>query len=208
MHTIKFLEYNDLQKKIMSEEETLENIFDLVVEGKPSEIERQALLSAETWAEYAFENNKEYHLVIYSNDKPLVHITNSTIDIAVNFLTYHEGKLFKHLTMVYDKYNTDILFDEGINQSFENNNIFLSKIEQYTLEEEKEAQNEMVFQLNGEVNVFTTVLDKKNNKTSTEAKKTKVNISHNFIRSPQNYTDYEYLLDYKSILKPEYLDIV
>ena len=32
-------------------------------------------------------------------------------------------------------------------------------------------------------------------------------ISHNFVRSPQHYLDYDYLLDYENILKPEYFDV-
>ncbi|NML69648.1 hypothetical protein HHL23_07550 [Chryseobacterium sp. RP-3-3] len=208
MYTVKFLEYNQLLKRILSEEDTLENICDLVVEKKPNKEEKEALKSTEDWAKYAFEKNKEYHLVFYNGEKSIAHITNSFFDITVDFLDYIEGELKIYLSMTYFKFNMDIVFKQNRNEKFPNDELFLGQINNYFEDSDKEIQNELAFKLNGNTNIFITTLDKESNKSNTEVKKTKVNISHNFIRSPETYKDYEYLLDYKSILKPEYLDIV
>lgn len=207
MYNYKFLEYNNLTKKIMSEKDTLANIYDLIVEKKTNKEEEEALKSTENWAKYAFKNNKEYHIVIYKNEKPIAYINNSFYDITVNFIDYQVGELIIYLSMIYYKYNMDIVFKENRNEKFPNKQLFLGQINSYIKEVSKEINTELVFKLNGNTNIFITEYDKHTNKSITDAKKTKVKISNNFVKQPENYKDYEYLLDYKNILKPEYLDL-
>lgn len=207
MYLYKFLEYSDLEKNLLSEDETLENIFHTVLEGKPNKEEKKALTTTEDWSKYAYKNKKEYHLTVYLNDKLYAYIDNSNMDINVDFLTNNQGEIFKHLTLVYDKYNMDIAFEEDRNEKFPNNALFLSQINNYYEDDEKKVTNKLIFKLDGSTNILSTTFDKKNKKTFTEAKKTKVNVSHNFVSPPQNYIDYEKLIDYKNILKPEYLNL-
>ncbi|AZB11538.1 hypothetical protein EG344_23265 [Chryseobacterium sp. G0162] len=191
----------------MSEQDTLDNINDLIIEKKSSKEEKEAAKNVENWAKYAFENNKEYHIMIFNDEKPLAYINNNYNDITVEFLTYNGGNLFIYLSLVYDKFNMEISFKEDRDEPFPNNDLFLSQVNSIYEDDLVNIQNELVFKLSGNTNIFETTFDKKNNKSKTEAKKTKVNVSHNFIRRPQNYKDYEYLLDYKNILKPEFLDL-
>ncbi|MBD8082519.1 hypothetical protein [Chryseobacterium caseinilyticum] len=207
MYLYKFLQYNDLEKSVLSEDETLENIMDLVLDGTPNKEEKKALITSEDWSKYAYQNEKEYHLTVYLNDKLYCYIDNSTMDINIDFLTYNQGEIFKHLTLVYDKYNMDIAFEEDRYEKFQDDALFLSQINNYYEDDEKKVTNKLIFKLDGSANILSTTFDKKNKKTSTEAKKTKANVSHNFISPPKNYIDYEKLIDYKNILKPEYLDL-
>ena len=207
MITYKFLQYNNLSNEIMSEQDTLDNINDLIIEKKSSKEEKEAAKNVENWAKYAFENNKEYHIMIFNDEKPLAYINNNYNDITVEFLTYNGGNLFIYLSLVYDKFNMEISFKEDRDEPFPNNDLFLSQVNSIYEDDLVNIQNELVFKLSGNTNIFETTFDKKTNKSKTEAKKTKVNVSHNFIRRPQNYKDYEYLLDYKNILKPEFLDL-
>ena len=101
MYTIKFLEYNDLMKQVMNEEDTLDNA--LTNLDKVTKDDRLHLKNIETWAKYAFENNKEYFATIYQNDKPIASINNYFLGISIDFLTYNQGKLFIYLSMFYDK---------------------------------------------------------------------------------------------------------
>lgn len=55
MYTLKFLEYNDLMKEVMSEEGTLDNILTLSLENKPTAEDKKHLNNAEDWAKYAFD---------------------------------------------------------------------------------------------------------------------------------------------------------
>ncbi|MBP2617550.1 ABC-type Fe3+/spermidine/putrescine transport system ATPase subunit [Chryseobacterium jejuense] len=191
----------------MSEQDTLDNINDLIIEKKSSKEEKEAARNVESWAKYAFENNKEYHIMIFNDEKPLAYINNNYNDITVELLTYNGGNLFNYLSLVYDKFNMEISFKEDRDEPFPNNDLFLSQVNSVYEDDLVNVQNELVFKLNGNTNIFETTFDKKTNKSKTEAKKTKVNVSHNFIRRPQNYKDYEYLLDYKNILMPEFLDL-
>lgn len=206
MYKIFFLQYNELTNEVLSEEDTLKNIYDLVLEQKPTREENEALKSTKDWAKFAYEKEKEYHIIVFQNDKLFAYINNSFMDISVNFLTFNRGEIFKHLTMIYDKYDMDIAFNEDRNEKFPNEKLFLSQINNYYEDDEKKIQRKLIFKLNSDCNIFANTFDKRNNNLNTEAKKTKVNISHNFIRNLQHYKDYEYLLDYKNILKPEYLD--
>ncbi|PIT07037.1 hypothetical protein BGI40_03895 [Snodgrassella communis] len=63
MYTLKFAEYNDIMKEVMSEEGTLENIVDLSLDRKPTAEDKKHLKNAEDWAKYAFDNDKNLKVV-------------------------------------------------------------------------------------------------------------------------------------------------
>ncbi|WP_239351781.1 hypothetical protein [Snodgrassella communis] len=86
--------------------------------------------------------------------------------------------------------------------------IFLRQIELYDEDADKRITNKVLFRDNGIMNVKTITETKRPEfRMNYEEKETQVNLSHNWLRNPQNYTDYEYLFDYQNILKPEYLDL-
>ena len=203
MYTIKFLEYNDLMKQVMNEEDTLDNA--LTNLDKVTKDDRLHLKNIETWAKYAFENNKEYFATIYQNDKPIASINNYFLGISIDFLTYNQGKLFIYLSMFYDKVEE---IGEEKYAKYPDNKMFLRQINLYQEDDNQKITNEMLFKDDGILNVETITETKEPEfNMNYEEKETKVNLSHNWIRTPKTHDDYEYLLDYKSILKPEYLEL-
>ena len=203
MYTIKFLEYNDLMKQVMNEEDTLDNA--LTNLDKVTKDDRLHLKNIETWAKYAFENHKEYFATIYQNDKPIASINNYFLGISIDFLTYNQGKLFIYLSMFYDKVEE---IGEEKYAKYPDNKMFLRQINLYQEDDNQKITNEMLFKDDGILNVETITETKEPEfNMNYEEKETKVNLSHNWIRTPKTHDDYEYLLDYKNILKPEYLDL-
>lgn len=203
MYTIKFLEYNDLMKEVMSEEDTLDNA--LTNLDKATKEDKLHLNNVETWAKYAFENEKEYYATIYQNDKPIASIDNYFKSIKINFLTYNQGKLFIYLSMIYNKVKRTA--DEEYIK-YPDDKMFLRQVNLFQEDDNQRITNEMLFKDDGILNVETiteTKLPEFN--MNYEEKETKVNISHNWIRTPKTHDEYEYLLDYKTILKQEYLDL-
>ena len=150
MYTIKFLEYNDLMKQVMNEEDTLDNA--LTNLDKVTKDDRLHLKNIETWAKYAFENNKEYFATIYQNDKPIASINNYFLGISIDFLTYNQGKLFIYLSMFYDKVEE---IGEEKYAKYPDNKMFLRQINLYQEDDNQKITNEMLFKDDGILNVET-----------------------------------------------------
>lgn len=129
--------------EILSKEDTLDNIVDLVLDGKPSKIEKQHLASTEDWSRYAFE--KEYHTTIYDKGCPLASIENTLNHIVIDFVDTYNGKLIKHLTMVYDKYNMGKFFKEHKHEKYLHETMFLSKIISYEISDKMSKSSEILF---------------------------------------------------------------
>ena len=203
MYTIKFLEYNDLMREVMSEEDSLDNA--LTNLDNVTKDDKLHLKNIETWAKYAFENEKEYFATIYQNDKPIACIDNYFKSINIQFLTYNQGKLFIYLSMIYNKVKRN---GEEEYVKYPENKMFLRQINLYQEDDNQKITNEMLFKDDGILNVETITETKQPEfNMNYEEKETKVNLSHNWIRTPKTHDDYEYLLDYKNILKPEYLEL-
>jgi hypothetical protein len=203
MYTIKFLEYNKLMKKVMSEEDTLDNA--LTNLDKATKDDKLHLINVEKWAKYAFDNEKEYYTTIFQNERPIACIDNYFLGIRIDFLTFNQGVLYKYLSMFYDKVE-EIGEEEYI--KYPDNKMFLRQINLYQEDKNQKITNEMLFKDDGILNVETiteTKLPEFN--MNYEEKEAKVNLSHNWVRMPNSCDDYEYLLDYKNILKPEYLNL-
>jgi len=169
--------------------------------------EMQYLTSIKDWSKYAFGNDKEYHTIIYDNESPIASVNNSFYDVTIDFIVKYDGKIIKHLTMVYDKYIADKLFKEDKYVKHLNETMFLSKIISYEMSDKMSKSSEILFKKNGNATIFITEIDKVTNKSVTSAQETKVNISHNLIRTPKFYNDFDYLLDYKNIVKSEYFNL-
>ena len=208
MYTIKFLQYNDIKKKVLNEKITLENIVDVSLEGKPTKVDKLHLTDNETWAKYAFENEKEYYTTIYQNEKPIACINNYFLGVSIDFLTYNQGELFIYLSMSYQKYDVINQNKDGSYNRYSDDKMFLRQINLFSSDENKDINNRILFKDNGIMNVETiTEIRKPEPFMDYEEKETPVSITHNWIDCPKDYKDYEYLLDYKNILKPEYLDL-
>lgn len=203
MYIKKFLEYNNLTNEVMSEADTLDNA--LTNLDKATKEDKVHLTDVETWARYAFENGKEYFITIYENEKPIVCINNYFRGITVDFLTYNKEEWFRYLSMDYEKAKQS---PEGDYIKYPDNKMFLRQVTLFQEDELKKITNEMLFKDEGVMNV-ESIIEKKipEFQVSYEEKETNVNLSHNWIELPRTYDDYEHLLDYKNILKPEYLNL-
>jgi len=206
MYTIKFLEYNDLMKQVMNEEDTLDNA--LTNLDKVTKEDKLHLDNVENWAKYAFDNEKEYYTTMYQNDKPVASINNYFLGITIDFLTYNQGKLFIYLSMDYQKYDVINQNKDGSYNRYPDNKMFLRQITLFQEDDNQKITNEMLFKDDGILNLETITETKQPEfNMNYEEKETKVNLSHNWIRTPKTHDDYEYLLDYKNILKPEFLEL-
>lgn len=61
--------------------------------------------------------------------------------------------------------------------------------------------------ITNELFLRSSIFDKIVQSYKREEKTTKVDISHNFVRSSKRYDDFLYLLDYKNNIKSEYFDM-
>lgn len=208
MYEFKFLEYNQLTKKIMSEKDTLDNIVDIALKGKPSKKKKEHLSNTEDWAKYAFENDEMYYVTIYQDHNPVACICYTDMHITIDFLDTYNDELVKYLTLIYHRFDLLKYFDENEIEYFDNNNLFLGQILSYNFDNEKKSNTNIVFSIKGfAVVTMTQATSSENNDWNTVKEKVNVNISHNFIRAPKDYKDFEYLLDYQNNIKPEYFDL-
>ena len=207
MYNIKFSIYNNVLCEIMSEEDTLEDIIDISLEGRPSKEEKNYLQNSEKWAEYAFATDKVFYMTVYKDNQVVACISYDMFGITIDFLDFQADKLIVYLTLVYDKYDMDIFFDKDEKVKYENNNLFLSKIVSYSFDTNKNTTSEIFFRNNGLATITITEIYPDENDWNTQEMDTQVNISHNFIRCPDNYLEFEYLLDYQKNIKSEYFDL-
>jgi hypothetical protein len=205
MYEIKFSEYNQLTKEIMCEESTLENIVDLSLDGKPSREQKKHLSNGEDWAKYAFENEYEYYITFYQNNSPFACVCHTDMHITIYYLDFYNDELINYLTLVYHRYDLLKYMNEDKTEYFDNHNLFLGEIISYSFDENK-TNTKIVFSIKGFaiVTIAKTSADKD---IQTAKQKVNVNIHNNFIRPPENYKDFEYLLDYENNVKSEYFDL-
>ncbi|MDR2917873.1 MAG: hypothetical protein LBV72_00705 [Tannerella sp.] len=208
MYQFKFLEYNQLTKEIMSEEDTLDNIVSIALNGKPTKEDKKHLLSCEEWAKYAFDNNDIYYVTMYKYERPVASIRVTDMHITILFLEQYGGELVNYLTLVYHRFDLLKYIDKNEIEYFNETNLFLGEILSYNFDDEKKSNTNIAFSINGFAVVsMTQATSPENDDWNTVKKKVEVNISHNFIRPPKNYKDFEYLLDYQNNIKPEYFDL-
>jgi hypothetical protein len=190
----------------MSEEDTLENVVDISLDGKPSKEKKKHLSNCEEWAKYAFENNDIYNMVMFQEESLIASIRCTDMTIKIDFIDYKGDEPTVYLTLVYHKFNLLTYFDTREIEYYENKNLFLGEIISYTFDEDR-ATTKIVFGDGGKAIVTLTKIIPEENTWKTVEQTVNVNVSHNFIRPPQNYKDFEYLLDYRNNIKPEYFDL-
>jgi hypothetical protein len=108
--------------------------------------------------------------------------------------------------LIYHRFDLLKYIDEDKIEYFDNHNLFLGEIISYTFGEKRTNTN-IVFSLKNFAVVTLTEASVDRTKWNTAKQKVNINISHNFIRPPENYKDFEYLLDYQTNIKSEYFDL-
>jgi len=208
MYTFEFLEYNDFIKEIMSEKDTLENVIDTGLNGKPSKEEKKYLNSVEDWAKYAFEKDEIYFITINQNNKPFASIRFTDMHITIDFLEEYGNELVTTLTSVYHKFDILQYLRNNYKTFYINNDLFLGEIISYGfIDGTKKAVTNIVFGANDFATIALTEFYPELQDWKTAEQNIKVNTSNNFIRSPKHYKDFEYLLDYQNNIKPGYFDL-
>lgn len=206
MYKLEFLEYNHLMQQVMSEEDTLENIIDLYLNSKPSKEEKVYLTNVESWAKYAFEKNNGFYMVFYKESELFAFVKVNDMTISIDFLERTDLEIIKYLSIVYHRYNLSIYFKTDKKEYYPNNDLFLGQIE--VRDKNKDSYSSIVFSpIKNRATVSLTITEPKKKDWKTVEQGIDINTTYNFIRSPKNYKDFEYLLDYQSNIKSEYFDL-
>lgn len=206
MYAVKFSKYNNVLNQIMSEEDTLEDIIDIQLDGKPSKEEKKHLCDGKTWSKYAFANDKPFYMTVYKGNNIVACISYCYFGITIDFLSYQADKMVVYLTLDYNRCDINFLFNEDRVVKYPNGDLFLSKIISYSFEEQKNTETEIFFKNTGLALITVTEKYFQEMDWNTQKQEVKVNISHNFIRCPIDYMDFEYLLDYQNNIKEEYFN--
>lgn len=212
-YTFTFQDFTDAGRNLLSEQDTLHfPILDKYLDNKPTKEQKEKLKNPQEWAKYAFESSEHlrYCVTAFKNNIPIATITNDFKGITIKFLEKDEnGELVSFMRMVYWRYVVDLFLKKDVTEYYPNKQLFLKQIDFTINNSQQKSQNMALFNdVSNELFLRASIFDKKEQTYRREEKTTKVNILHNFVRTPQHYLDFEYLLDYKNILKPEYLDII
>lgn len=212
-YTFTFQDFTDAGRNLLSEQDTLHfPILDKYLDNKPTKEQKEKLKNPQEWAKYAFESPEHlrYCVTAFKNNMPVATITNDFKGITIKFLEKDEnGELVSFMRMVYWRYVVDLFLKKDVTEYYPNKQLFLKQIDFTINNSQQKSQNMALFNdVSNELFLRASIFDKKEQTYRREEKTTKVNILHNFVRTPQHYLDFEYLLDYKNILKPEYLDII
>ena len=206
-----FQDYTSVGKYLLSEEDTLKiSILDSYLDNTPSKEQKEKLKVPKDWAKYAFETSEhlKYCLTVFRGETPFATITNDLRGITICFLSNNEkGELISHLRMIYWRYIVDLFLKKDEKKYYPNKQLFLKQIDFLIDNSKQKIQYCALFNdITNELFLRSSIFDKIVQSYKREEKTTKVNISHNFVRSPQHYLDYDYLLDYENILKSEYFN--
>ena len=186
--------YNSLMLSIMSEEDSLDNIKDLVAGDITKEIWKIHGKSTGEWAKYAAANNQWYPVTVYRENNPFCYIIISKALVEVWFL---DERMFEYVYMAYKKMDPD--------------NMFLSNVyvrEYYHLKDKPlpdlKKDINMVFTEEGTLTVTTRDFIREGKlqviEDNMEAAHP-VNVSQNWKQIPK-YGEYDDITDYEEIIKP------
>lgn len=189
IYTIKFADYNTAMGEIiMSEETTLEvllsNEFGLNIPEQFSNI------SPEDWAKYAFENNLEYVITFYKNQKPYATVSNTTLSISIKYYEEKEDGLKVYLSTNFMKGH----IDDGF-VPYDNNKIFLSQIDRIG----GLGQTILFYSQKKKNNVFSEEFTETNGNVELVEQFGTADLSKHWFDIPKDFLDYEALLDYQNL---------
>lgn len=187
MYKTEFSKYNGLMEKIMDEQTTLE--VHLSTEFSQNVPKKFLKYTPDEWARYAFENELEYSINFYKEEKPYCQVTIDSMSIILNF---YDNNILKHnLMIVFSK--GDIV--KGDFKGYSNNKIFLKQISWYG-----DLGKTLLFYSNKKKdNVFLKEFVKENEKTVLIEQFGTADLSKHWFDTPKNYLDYEALLDYQNL---------
>ncbi|MHC5310933.1 hypothetical protein ACYSNM_12885 [Myroides sp. LJL116] len=205
-YRIEFSAYNPVSKVISTEQETLEYIVDIDLDNKPTKEEKKHLEAPCKWAQYAYENNKNYYLTYYLNDIAIACVSVDSLDIIIEYLALENNLYESFLRIVLHKYNWR-KFMKDIIEQYPDGNLFLSQIDIKSDNNSERITKQISFDdEKGIMGYYESIYSKTEQTYCQQTKEAKVNVSSNYLSKPLTYVDYAYLLDYRNLLHPEYLD--
>lgn len=187
MYKTEFTKFNGIMNKIMDEQTTLE--VHLSAEFSQNIPKEYLKYTPDEWAKYAFENDAEYSINYYKNNKPYCQV--SIDDMSIIFDYYNDNNLKTILRLVFAK--GEII--KGEFELFTNNKVFLKQITWHS-----ELAKSLLFYLSkNKDNVLLKEWIREDGKTFQTEQKGTADLSKNWFDTPKNYLDYERFLDYKEL---------
>jgi hypothetical protein len=194
MYKIKFSKFNSVMGKIiMSETDTLYVLLtDEFGQKIPKEFQN---ISPENWAKYAFQNNKEYFITYYRNNKPFVIVDFGYTSIELAYYEERAGELFQYMRIWFGRGYIEKKTQKVEFVPFTNNKIFLCQVDiignlgkGLYFDSQKKKNNirfEECVENDGKVEWIE--------QTGT------ADLSKNWFDAPKHYLDYEYLFEYQNL---------
>ncbi|NML69647.1 hypothetical protein HHL23_07545 [Chryseobacterium sp. RP-3-3] len=136
------------------------------------------------WANYAFENELEYTINYYKDEKPYCQVAIDSMTIKFNF--YDNNIL---------KYNLMIVFSKG---EIVNGDFILFDNKQISWYGDL-GKTILFYSNKKKNNIFLKEFTKENEKIELIEQFGTADLSKHWFDSPKNYLDYEYLLDYQNL---------
>ena len=194
MYTIKFADFNSLMNStIMSEEDTLEVLLDDEFNGKiPKKFKN---ITPEEWAKYAFENDKEYFVTYFKDDKPYLTVHHTLLSICLSYYDYKKGVLFRCMHIIFEKGYIDSSTREKDFVPFNNGSIFLGQIDLIG-----DLGSMLVFNSQKKKNnVLLEEFIEEDGETKLIQQTGTADLSKHWFTAPRHYLDFEYLFDYQNL---------
>jgi len=186
--------YNSLMLTIMNEEDSLDDIKDLVAEDITKEVWKKHGKSTIEWAKYAADNNLWYPVTIYKDHNPHCHIIISDDLVEVRFL---DERLFEYVYMAYKKMDAEKMFlvKVYVREYYHKNDKPLKDVKKDIY---------MIFSVEGGLNVRTRDFIREESvkviEDNMEAAHP-VNVSQNWKSIPK-YGEYDEISNYEDVIKP------
>ena len=186
--------YNSLMLTIMDEENSLDNIKDLVADDIKKEVWKKHGVSTTEWAKYAAANNLWYPVTVYKDNNPHCYIIISEDLVEVRFL---DERLFEYVYMAYKKMDAEKMF------------LVKVYVREYYHKKDKPLQDvkkdiNMIFSVEGGLNVRTRDFIREESvkviEDNMEAAHP-VNVSQNWKSIPK-YGEYDEISNYEDVIKP------
>ncbi len=196
MYTTKFSEFNALMGNIiMSEEDTL---FDILSDEFGQKIPKEFQnITPQSWAKYAFENNKQYFITYYNEDKPIVIVNHTLMYICLSYYEDKHGELSPFMNICFMKGYIDNSSKKSPFVPYPQGKLFLSQIDRIG----GLGSTLLFYSQKKKNNVFHEEFIKENGKVELVEQYGTADLSKHWFNAPKHYLDYEYLLDYKQLFK-------
>ena len=196
MYTTKLAQFNALMGNIiMTEEDTLYVMLsDEFGQKIPKKFQNS---TPESWAKYAFENNKEYFITYYKGDKPRVIVHHTLMLIGLSYYDDKHGELSCFMNIWFKKGYIDNSSKKSKFVSYPQGKIFLGQIDRIG----NLGSTLLFYSEKKKNNVFLEEFTEEDGKVELIKQYGTGDLSKHWFDAPKHYLDYEYLLDYEKLFK-------